>query len=356
MKTTGLRKIDVLGEQVLDGGEVLRLGGGAEGIASLIARVQPTPVRIASPPARPVSTWAPSGRPSSSWTAREASISFARSTPVSTPISSSIETRSSVEMLPVEPGGTGQPPSSPNADSNDSTPCSSAASTLARPWPRVLWKWAVSSTAAEALARGGEELADLARVRHPGRVAEGDLLAAGGGEPLGDLEHALGRHLALVGAAEAGRDHALAAQALVARALDHALEPGERLVDRAVDVLAVVGLRGGEEEVDLVEAVALGERPLEPALVRDQDRVGDAVAALDRRPAPPRRRRAAGSRRGARTRSPRCRRRPGRAEHPDQPHLLRASGSPRARSGTRRAARPRGSARSRGSSLIAPRG
>ena len=49
-------------------------------------------------------------------------------------------------MFPVEPGGTGQPPSSPNADSNESIPCSSAASTLASPWPRVLWKWAVSST------------------------------------------------------------------------------------------------------------------------------------------------------------------------------------------------------------------
>ena len=44
------------------------------------------------------------------------------------------------------PGGTGQPPSSPKLDSKESTPCSSAASTLARPWPRVLWKWAVSST------------------------------------------------------------------------------------------------------------------------------------------------------------------------------------------------------------------
>ena len=189
-------------------------------------------------------------------------------------------------MLPVEPGGTGQPPSSPNADSNESTPCSSAASTFASPWPRVLWKWAVSSTAAEALARGGEELADLARVRHPGGVAEGDLLAAGGGEPLGDLEHALDRDLALVGTAEAGRDHALAAQALGPRALDHPLEPGERLGDRAVDVLAVVGLRGGEEEVDLVEAVALRERALEPALVRDQDRVGDPVEALVARRAP----------------------------------------------------------------------
>ena len=60
-------------------------------------------------------------------------------------ISSSIDTRSSVEMFPVEPGGTGQPPSSPKADSNDAMPCSSAAIALASPCPRVLWKWAVSS-------------------------------------------------------------------------------------------------------------------------------------------------------------------------------------------------------------------
>ena len=97
---------------------------------------------------------------------------------------------------------------------------------------------------------------------------------------LGDLQHAVDRHLALVRAAEAGRDHALAAQPLGPGALDHALETGERLGDRAVDVLAVVGLGGGEEEVDLVEAVALRERALEPALVRDQDRVGDPGAAL----------------------------------------------------------------------------
>ena len=161
--------------------------------------------RDASPPGPARSTWAPSGRPSTSWAAREASIRRGRSIPVSTPISCSIETTSSLETLPVEPGGTGQPPSSPKLDSKDSTPSSSAASTLARPWPRVLWKWAVSSTPAEALARGGEELAHLARVRHPGRVAEADLLAAGGGEPLGDLEDALRRHLALVGAAEGGR-------------------------------------------------------------------------------------------------------------------------------------------------------
>ena len=47
--------------------------------------------------------------------------------------------------LPVAPAGTGHPPSSPKLDSKLSTPAPSAARTFARPCPRVLWKWAVSS-------------------------------------------------------------------------------------------------------------------------------------------------------------------------------------------------------------------
>src|SRR4051812_2200877 len=49
-------------------------------------------------------------------------------------------------MFPAAPFGTGQPPSSPNEDSNERPPASSAASTFASPCPRVLWKCAVSST------------------------------------------------------------------------------------------------------------------------------------------------------------------------------------------------------------------
>src|SRR5438094_1931464 len=69
------------------------------------------------------------------------------------PISCSIETRSSVAILPVAPAGTGQPPISPKLDSILSQPPSSAASTLARPWPRVLWKCAVSSTSSPSASR-----------------------------------------------------------------------------------------------------------------------------------------------------------------------------------------------------------
>jgi len=72
--------------------------------------------------------------------------------PVSIPISWSIDTRSSVAMLPVAPAGTGQPPSSPKLDSKLVTPASSAASAFASPCPRVLWKWAVSSTSSPSRA------------------------------------------------------------------------------------------------------------------------------------------------------------------------------------------------------------
>ena len=68
------------------------------------------------------SVWLPSGRPRISCTRRAQASSAGRSTPVSIPISCSIETRSSVAMLPVAPGGTGQPPSSPKLDSKLSHP------------------------------------------------------------------------------------------------------------------------------------------------------------------------------------------------------------------------------------------
>ena len=77
---------------------------------------------------------------------------------------------------------------------------------------------------AERVARRREERAHLRRVGHPGGVAEADLLRARRDQPPGDLEHALRRDVALVGAAEGDGDHALAAQARLAGAAEHALE------------------------------------------------------------------------------------------------------------------------------------
>ena len=120
-------------------------------------------------------------------------------------------------------------------------------------------------------------------------------------QPLGDLEHAVGLDVPLVRAAEGHRDDALAAQPRLAGARQHALEAGQRLLDRAVDVRAVVRLARGQEDVDLVERPALAavrveqrERRVEPPLVRDQDADRDVLRARRSRRAPPRRRRAAG--------------------------------------------------------------
>ena len=65
-------------------------------------------------------------------------ITRSRSIPVLMPISSSMFTRSSVEIFPLPPGTTGQPPSPPQEESKVSTPASMPARTLASPKPRVL--------------------------------------------------------------------------------------------------------------------------------------------------------------------------------------------------------------------------
>jgi hypothetical protein len=101
-------------------------------------------------------------------------------------------------------------------------------------------------------------------------------------EALGDREHAVRRHVPLVGTAEDDRDHALATQALPLCAGERAANPLQRFGDRSVDVAAVVGLGGRQEDVHLIEAIALPQGAFEAAFVGDQHRVGDAVRPGDR--------------------------------------------------------------------------
>ena len=212
--------------------------------------------------------------------------------------------RSSVAMLPVAPCGTGQPPSSPKLDSKRAHAGverrEHVRQTLAARVVEVRGQLDVRRRARRAPP--GRTPRTCGRVGHAGRVAEADLLRARVDQPARDREHPLRRHVALVGAAEGDRDHALAAQALgLARAAEHALEPGQRLLDRAVHVRAVVRLGRRQEDVDLVEAVAQ-----RAARCRARARWGSAPTAR-RRPArrspraPRARRRAAGSRRRARS-------------------------------------------------------
>ncbi len=327
-------------EQVIRLSEVLGLGGRAKGVASHAP--QPIPPPSAMPVDRTGGQHVRAQRAAENLldgasTQRRASRGRRR---CQSPSPRAWRRGPRWRCCPVAPGGTGQPPSSPNADSKESIAVLHRGEHVRQALATGVVEVRGELGVAELRPSGVEEVADLSRVRHPGGVAEGDLGTSGRLQPPGDLEHPLNRHLALVGATEAGRDHTLAAQPLRQRALDHALEPRERFGDRAVDVLSVVRLRRREEQVDLVEALAPLQR-----VDRAPSRWESAPSrrrrrASRRRRARPRRRRAAGSRQGARTRSARsaCSRlRPAsRSAGPS-----RRSESPRARSESRRAARPR---------------
>ena len=219
-----------------------------------------------------------------------------------TPISSSIETRSSVEMLPGGARWHGAAAELAEGALERLDARSSAASTLARPWPRVLWKCAVSSTPS-SLDRASSKNSPTCRglaipVVSPKATSSQPNAASfsaisktrsGGTSP------SYGQPK-LVEITPSQRSPASRRDA------DRSLEIGQRFRDRAVDVLAVVRLRGREEEVGLLEAVAEGERVVEPLAVRDQHRIGDVVAGLEAPSAPRRRPRAAESRQPGRTR------------------------------------------------------
>ena len=135
-------------------------------------------------------------------------------------------------------------PSSPKLDSKLSTPASSAASTLASPWPRVLWKCAVSSTSSPSDARAAAKNSRTwTRVGHAGGVAEADLLRSRGRSGArrcrAPARAARGPH---TGSRTTSRSPPRSAVPPPARARARPPDAGQRLGDRAVDVLAVVRL------------------------------------------------------------------------------------------------------------------
>src|SRR6516164_6992121 len=176
-----------------------------------------------------------------------------RSRPVSTPISWNMLTRSSVAILPVEPAGTGQPPSSPKLASKLVQPASSAAYALARPCPRVLWKCAVTSTPGRrsmAAAKNRDAYAvqtPLAVDREAGartrdRVGRGQqrrvlALEGGGARPGADRGHGEhgrqpGRGRSARAGEQLGRERQLdEPAALTAEGLRHA-DPGPSVTDQ----------------------------------------------------------------------------------------------------------------------------
>ena len=132
-------------------------------------------------------------------------------------------------MLPVAPAGTGQPPSSPKLDSNELHARLERRVDVGQPLAARVVEVGGQLDVGQPVERALEERADLRRVRHPGGVAEADLLGAGGGEPPADREHRLGIDDSLVRAAERDADHRLAAQPVLAGARHDPLEAGQRL-------------------------------------------------------------------------------------------------------------------------------
>ena len=121
------------------------------------------------------------------------------------------------------------------------------------------------------------------------------------------------------------------------------LQAGQGLLDRAVDVVAVVALGRAEEDVDLVEALARAQRVLQPAHVGDQHRHAHALGRVD----PGEHLVGVGELRdhvGADEARGLDAPQAGAHERVRAGGSCRRSGRPRARSGSRRAGRPRGCA------------
>jgi hypothetical protein len=125
----------------------------------------------------------------------------------------------------------------------------------------------------------GHEVVNLARDGDADRVREDDLLRVGRRDPLGQLEHAFGRHATLERAAErdADRDRERNAIGLCSRA--DPLDRRERFLHGSICVPAVELLGGSEREVRLVEAG--GAEPVVALLVQNEAGVDDSFSTID---------------------------------------------------------------------------
>ena len=125
------------------------------------------------------------------------------------PISESIETRSSVAMLPVAPAGTGTPPQLAKARLEAAHAHLQGGKHVGEALTARVVKVSGElgpggAAGAERLEGAAEELSHLDRIGDPGRVPEADLLRARIVQPARDVEHPLDGHAALVWAAEGG--------------------------------------------------------------------------------------------------------------------------------------------------------
>src|SRR5438552_3878073 len=132
----GQRHAGLLGRDDAEEREVLMLGDDREHDGDALAE---DPIQLGHR-ARARAARPGSSRPSCAASHPVAAVRARTSTPVSTPIPSSIQTRSSVARLPPAPFANGEPPIPPMLASTTTTPSSIATSTFARPCPYVSWK------------------------------------------------------------------------------------------------------------------------------------------------------------------------------------------------------------------------
>lgn len=113
-------------------------------------------------------------------------------------------------------------------------------------------------------AGGAEEFAHLMRHAHPDGVGQRDLAGAGGRRPRDESRDRVGRHLALEGAAERGRDRHRRRHPGRAGEPEHLLHHRGEGVGGGVLVAQVEGVAGGDDQVDLVDAGVQGAQEAAP--------------------------------------------------------------------------------------------
>ena len=322
LKTTGLRKTTSSASAVGERLGVLGLDRGPESVA--LHRRAPYPACASRPGRRAARARRAAGRAAPA-TAREASISRSGRPRSSTPISSSIETRSSVEMFPVAPGVSGLPPELAERRLERVDPLLERGQHVGQPLAARVVEVGRQLDAVEPLAApAAKNSRDLARVRHPGRVAEGDLLAAGLREPLGDLEHA--RRAAPRPRRDSRRPTEITpsqrSPSAARRARPSARGPSS---DSAIERLTFLRLWVSDAERKTFTSSKRSRwasARSSPLLVRDQHRVARRRRAARSPPAPPSASESCGITSGRTNEVTSSRRSPRVGEHADQPHLV----------------------------------
>ena len=150
-------------------------------------------------------------------------------------------------------------------------------STFASACPRVSWACSPSRSTGTTRQDGVEDALDVGRRRGADRVAEADVVAAEVEQAGRGVGGRLRRDRARVRAAERDRHVAAGPHAALAGGGEDGRGIGQGGLAGPAEVRLVERVGGADDDGDLVGAG--GDRPLEAARRRDEDRVPDARRA-----------------------------------------------------------------------------